>query len=92
LLQEFREEFDKFGLLLAAPLGVMPDMIEHSYDIPAVSQYLHYMFALCFAYYDNRKSPTGPHTPLYPRYDGDNLNVVRIHQVCCKLVLYKPFV
>jgi len=89
-LQEFREEFDKFGLLLTAPLRVMPDMIEHSYDIPAVSQYLHYMFALCFAYY-GWMAPTGLNAPLYPRYDDDKLNVVRIDQVCSKLVLSKPF-
>jgi chitinase len=74
LLKEFREEFDKFGLLLTAPLKVMPDMIEHSYDIPAVSQYLHYMFALCFAYY-GWMAPTGLNAPLYPRYDDDKLNV-----------------
>jgi chitinase len=74
LLKDFREEFDKFGLLLTAPLRVMPDTIKHSYDIPAVSQYLHYMFALCFAYY-GWTAPTGLNAPLYPRSDDDKLNV-----------------
>jgi GH18 family chitinase len=74
--------------LLTVPLGVLPDTIEHSYDIPAVSQYVHYMFALCYAYHGHWKSPTGPNAPLYPRYDDDNLNVVRIHKVYCRLVAY----
>ena len=90
-LQEFREEFDKFGLLLTAPLRVIPDIIERSYDIPAVSKYLHYMFAMCFQYFGYWKAPTGLNAPLYPRHDFDTLNVVSIHQVCCKLVLPKPF-
>jgi GH18 family chitinase len=90
-VQEFREEFDKFGLLLTAPVGVTRDRIERSYDLPAVSQYLHYMFALCYGYYSTTNSPTEPNAPLYPRYDDDELNVVRIHEVLCKLVLYKPF-
>jgi GH18 family chitinase len=87
-LQELREEFDKFGLLLTVPLNVMPNVIEHTYDIPAVIQYVHYVFALCYAYYGHWKSPTGPNAPLYPHYNGDNLNVVRIHKVYCRLVAY----
>jgi len=90
-LQDFREEFDKFSLLLTVPLGATPYRIEHSYDIPAVSQYVHYMFAMCYAYYGHWMSPTGPNAPLYPRYKDDNLNVVRIHQICSNLVLSKPF-
>jgi len=90
-LQDFRKEFDKFGLLLTVPLGVMPYTIEHSYDIPALNRYVHYMFAVCYNYYGPWKSPTGPVAPLYPRYDNDNNNVVRIHQVRSKLVLSKPF-
>jgi len=87
LLQEFREEFDKFGLLLTVQLG-LTSYIEDSYDLPAVSQCVHYMFALCSAYYNSWKS-TEPYAPLYPRYDDDILNVVRIHKV--RLVLSKPF-
>ena len=79
-LQEFREEFDKFSLLLTVPLGVSPYTIRNSYDIPAVSNYVHYMFALCYAYNGHWMSPTGPNAPLYPSYNDDHLNVVRIHQ------------
>jgi len=78
-LQDFREEFDKHGLLLTAPIGVLPDTIEHSYDIPAVSHYLDYMFAMCYAYYGHWRSPTGPNAPLFPLYVDDNLNVVSIY-------------
>ena len=85
-LQDFREEFDKFGLLLTAPLGGLPPELEQSYDIPAVSHYVHYMFAKFYGYYGFWNSPTGPNAPLYPLYDNDNYNVVRIHQVRSKLV------
>ncbi|GFG34693.1 hypothetical protein Cfor_02572, partial [Coptotermes formosanus] len=74
-LQELREEFDKFGWLLTAPLGVMPGTIERSYNIPAVSKYLDYMFALCYAYHGHWDSQTGPNAPLYPRFADDVLNV-----------------
>jgi hypothetical protein len=84
-LQELREEFDKYGWLLMAQLGVLPHRIEHSYDVPAVSQYLHYMLTLCHGYTD-WNSDTGPNAPLYPSSVGDNHNVVRIHQVYCRLV------
>ena len=83
-LQEFREEFDKFSLLLTVPLGATPDTIRHSYDIPAVSNYVHYMFALCYAYNGHWMSTTGPNAPLYALYVDHNFNVVRIHQVCCE--------
>jgi hypothetical protein len=89
-LQDLREEFDKYDFLLTAPLGMMPDTIERSYDIPGVSKYLDYMFALCYAYYGHWDSQTGPNAPLYPRFDGDNYNVVCIHKVYCRLVLSKP--
>lgn len=88
-LQELREEFDKFGWLLTAPLGVMPGTIERSYNIPAVSKYLDYMFALCYAYHGHWDSQTGPNAPLYPRFADDVLNVVCIRQICCGLVLSK---
>jgi GH18 family chitinase len=77
-LQELREEFDKFGWLLTAPLGVIPDTIEHSYDIPAISKYLDYMFALCYAYHGHWETQAGPDAPLYPLYQDDEYNVVRI--------------
>ncbi|PNF17850.1 hypothetical protein B7P43_G02228 [Cryptotermes secundus] len=75
LLKELREEFDKFGWLLTAPLGVIPDTIEHSYDIPAISKYLDYMFALCYAYHGHWGTQTGPNAPLYPLYQDDEYTV-----------------
>ena len=89
-LQELREEFDKFGWLLTAPLGMLPDTIEHSYNVPAISKYLDYLFAFCYAYHGHWNKETGPNAPLYPLYADDEFNVVRIHQVCCRLVLSKP--
>jgi chitinase len=89
LFQELREEFDKFGWLLTAPLGVIPDTIEHSFDIPAISKYLDYMFALCYSYHGHWDSQTGPDAPLYPLYQDDEYNVVCIHLVYVMLVLLK---
>jgi GH18 family chitinase len=94
-LQELRDEFDKFDWLLTAPLGVIPDTIEHSFDIPAISKYLDYMFALCYAYRGDWNKQTGPNAPLYPLFPDDEYNVVSIHCVynrslVCKQVCYVP--
>lgn len=75
LLKELREEFDRFGWLLTAPLGVIPDTIEHSFDIPAISKYLDYMFALCYSYHGHWNKQTGPNAPLYPLFQDDEYNV-----------------
>lgn len=88
-MQELREEFDQFGLLLTAPLGVIPDTIEHSYDIPTISKYLDYMFAMCYAYHGHWDTQTGPNAPLYPPYQDDEYNVVSIHQIYSGLVVPK---
>ncbi|KAJ4439352.1 hypothetical protein ANN_07474 [Periplaneta americana] len=76
MLKELREEFDKYNLLLTVPLGVLPDVIARSYDVPAISKYLDYMFAMCYAYYTHWGPETGPNAPLYALRTGDPLNVV----------------
>ncbi|XP_069702870.1 probable chitinase 2 [Periplaneta americana] len=75
MLKELREEFDKYNLLLTVPLGVLPDVIARSYDVPAISKYLDYMFAMCYAYYTHWGPETGPNAPLYALRTGDPLNV-----------------
>jgi chitinase len=75
-LQELREEFDKHGLWLTAPLGVMPDTIRQSYDIPAISKYLDFMFPQSYAYYGHWNEETGPNAPLYPISPDGEYNVV----------------
>lgn len=95
-MQELKEEFDKFGWLLTAPLGVIPNTIEQAFDIPAISKYLDYMFALCYAYHGDWSKQAGPNAPLYPLYQDDDYNVVCIHLVYIILVLftmgYKPYI
>jgi len=75
-LQEFREEFDKYGWLLTAALGMGQDTIDAAYDIPALSQYLDYMHAMCYDFHGSWDKRVGANAPLTSLQQDDKLSVV----------------
>lgn len=75
LVREFREEFDKYGWLLTAALGMGQDTIDAAYDIPALSQYLDYMHAMCYDFHGSWDKRVGANAPLTSLQQDDKLSV-----------------
>jgi GH18 family chitinase len=80
-LQELREEFDKHGWLLTAALGVGPDTVDAAYNIPALSQYLDYMHAMCYDLHGSWDQRVGSNAPLRSTQPDDKLTVVSSPQM-----------
>ncbi|XP_065572710.1 probable endochitinase [Artemia franciscana] len=70
LCKELREEFDKHGLLLSAAVGVGKKTTDTSYDIPTISQYLHYINLMAYDFHGGWEPYTGMNAPLYAQ-NGD---------------------
>jgi len=64
LLQELRQEFDKYGLLLTAALGAAQKTIDIGYDIPAISKSLDFLHIMCYDYHGSWDTQTGHNAPL----------------------------
>ncbi|XP_046650642.1 mast/stem cell growth factor receptor-related protein Kit-like isoform X2 [Daphnia pulicaria] len=64
LLQEMRAEFDKSGLLLTAGISAKLEVIDLGYDVPAVSQHLHFIHVKAFDYNGQWNNQTGHNAPL----------------------------
>jgi len=71
-----REEFDKHGWLLTAAFGMGQDTIDAAYNIPALSQYLDYMHAMCYDFHGSWDKRVGANAPLSSTEPGDTLTVV----------------
>jgi len=82
LLKELRTEFDKHDLILSAAVAAAETSASLSYDIPAMSKYLHFINIMAYDLHGAWEKVTGHNAPLYPRKDESGndlkLNVVSI--------------
>lgn len=65
LLQEFRAEFDKYGLLLTAAVAATSGSVDLSYDVPSLSQYLDIINVMAYDFHGTWDGVTGQNAPLY---------------------------
>jgi len=77
LLKELRTEFDKHGLILSAAVAAAEPSASLSYDIPAMSKYLHFINVMTYDFHGAWEKTTGLNAPLYPRKDesGNDLKL-----------------
>ncbi|KAI9565681.1 hypothetical protein GHT06_009473 [Daphnia sinensis] len=64
LLKEMRTEFDKSGLILTAAIGAAPQTINRAYDVPAITQHLHYIHIMAYDYHGSWDFQIGHNAPL----------------------------
>ncbi|XP_069703579.1 probable chitinase 2 [Periplaneta americana] len=75
LVRELRAEFDKFGWLLTAALGVSQETVDGAYDIPSLSNYLDYLHAMCYDLHGSWDLRVGANAPLHSVQPNDKLTV-----------------
>ncbi|XP_011688020.1 PREDICTED: chitinase-3-like protein 1 [Wasmannia auropunctata] len=77
LLKELRAEFDKHGLILSAAVAAAETSASLSYDIAAMSKYLHFINIMAYDLHGAWEKTTGHNAPLYPRKDesGNDLKL-----------------
>ncbi|XP_029169671.1 chitotriosidase-1-like isoform X1 [Nylanderia fulva] len=78
LLKELRTEFDKHGLILSAAVAAAEPSASLSYDIPAMSKYLHYINIMTYDFHGAWEKVTGHNAPLYPR-NGESGNDLKLN-------------
>jgi chitinase len=66
LIKEFREVFDRHNLLITAAVGATASAISVSYDVPALSKYLHFINIMAYDLHGAFDGITGENAPLYP--------------------------
>lgn len=67
LVKEMRTEFDKYGYILSAAVASAEPSASLSYDIAAVSKYLHFINIMAYDLHGSWEKVTGHNAPLYPR-------------------------
>ncbi|KAL0110197.1 hypothetical protein PUN28_013683 [Cardiocondyla obscurior] len=67
LLKELRTEFDKHGLILSAAVAAAEPSASQSYDIAAMSKYLHFINIMAYDLHGAWEKVTGHNAPLYKR-------------------------
>jgi chitinase len=65
LLQELRQEFDQYGLMLTAAVGATQEISEESYDLPAISKVLDQVHLMCYDYFGSWDARTYHNAPLH---------------------------
>ncbi|RVE46555.1 hypothetical protein evm_008790 [Chilo suppressalis] len=71
LVKEMREEFDKHGLILTAAVSSVEASASQSYNISAISKYLHYVNLMTYDMYGPWESLTGHNAGLHKGdFDG----------------------
>lgn len=71
LLKEFRQEFDKHGLLLSASVIPAEFAVNQSYNVPLVSKYVHFINVMTYNMHGSWENVTGQNTPLLPSKEHD---------------------
>lgn len=66
LLEELREAFEPYGFLLTAAVSAGKPTIDRAYDIPKVSQLLHFINLMTYDFHGGWDKTTGHNSPLYP--------------------------
>ncbi|CAG9861937.1 unnamed protein product [Phyllotreta striolata] len=65
LLKEFKEEFEKRGLLLTIAVSASPSSVNSSYDVPKVSKYVDLINVMAYDLNGAWNKVTGHNAPLY---------------------------
>ncbi|KAL6255476.1 hypothetical protein P5V15_013812 [Pogonomyrmex californicus] len=78
LLKELRSEFDKHGFILSAAVAAAETSASLSYDIPAMSKYLHFINVMAYDLHGAWEKVTGHNAPLYPR-KGESGNDLKLN-------------
>ncbi|CAG9817878.1 unnamed protein product [Phaedon cochleariae] len=65
LIKEFRETFDKHGLLLSAAVAAPLGLVEISYDVPSLSKYLDFINVMAYDLHASWDGVLGHNAPLY---------------------------
>ncbi|MCL4142353.1 UNVERIFIED_CONTAM: hypothetical protein GTU68_009160 [Idotea baltica] len=73
LIQEMREEFDKYGWILSAAVGMKKEIVDSAYDIPSLSESLDFINLLTFDLHDYSDNQTGHHSQFYSMPDDDDV-------------------
>ncbi|MCL4144236.1 UNVERIFIED_CONTAM: hypothetical protein GTU68_021201 [Idotea baltica] len=73
LIQEMKEEFNKYGWILSAAVGMRKEIVESAYDIPALSESLDFLNLLTFDFHDYRENETGHHSQFYAMPDDEDM-------------------
>jgi len=81
LIKEFRQEFDKHGLLLTAAVAAAANSVDQSYDVPALSQYLDIINVMAYDLHGSWDEVTGQNAPLYasPADVSDNQKQLNVN-------------
>lgn len=80
LLRELRTEFDKYGLILSAAVSAAEPSASQSFDIPAMSKYLHFINVMAYDLHGAWEKVTGLNAPLYKR-KGESENDLKLNVV-----------
>lgn len=80
LLRELRTEFDKHGLILSAAVAAAEPSASLSFDIPAMSKYLHFINIMAYDLHGAWEKITGHNAPLYQR-KGETGNELKLNVV-----------
>jgi len=80
LLKQLRTEFDKHDLILSAAVAAAETSASLSYDIPAMSKYLHFINIMAYDLHGAWEKVTGHNAPLYPR-KGESGNDLKLNVV-----------
>ncbi|CAH0403339.1 unnamed protein product [Chilo suppressalis] len=71
LVKEMREEFDEYGLILTAAVSSVEASASQSYNVSAISQYLHYVNLMTYDMYGPWETLTGHNAGLHKGdFDG----------------------
>ncbi|RVE46554.1 hypothetical protein evm_008789 [Chilo suppressalis] len=71
LVKEMREEFDEYGLILTAAVSSFEASASQSYNVSAISQYLHYVNLMTYDMYGPWETLTGHNAGLHKGdFDG----------------------
>jgi len=65
LIQEFRAEWDKHGLILTAAVAASGNSVDLSYDVPSLSKYLDFINVMAYDLHGSYDGVTGQNAPLY---------------------------
>jgi len=96
LVQELRQQFDKYGLMLTAAFGPAKSTIDKGYELKELSRMLDHVHIMCYDYHGAWEKQTSHNAPLFsPPGEGSvesSVNLFMSHGVpAYKIVLGLPF-
>lgn len=80
-IAELKEAFNEHGLILTAAVSPSKQVIDHAYDVPALSKHLDLVSVMTYDYHGQWDKKTGHVAPMYhhPMNANEYFNVVSNH-------------